>query len=151
MGLNLEYEATLALKIDRLMWRFHADFHPHATRIDLDKVGPIGGMIMFIIAENTPTTAQAIATHVGRDKSQISRVVSLLVRKGLIEKSSNGDDARVSELCLTERGQLQVAAFNGALVEATQQTLGHLSPSEVEQFSELLSKILAAPSATDLA
>ena len=124
------------------MRRFHSGLHPRAVRIDDEKIGPIGGMILFVIAETSPTSALAISSILGRDKAQISRVVSLLERKGMIEKSTAKADARMSELRLTDKGKLQVAAFNGALVETTRQTLGHLSPEEIQQFSNLLGKIL---------
>lgn len=145
MGLNLEDQAHLALKIDRLMRRFHAELHPRATRIDTEKVGPIGGMFLLFMSENSPTTAQEIADTLGRDKAQVSRVIGLLVQKGLVTKAADEDDARRSDLSLTERGRLQVAAFNGASVEATRNTLGHLSREDIQLFSDLLSKILEAP------
>ncbi|MEL7128304.1 MAG: winged helix DNA-binding protein [Pseudomonadota bacterium] len=124
------------------MRRFHADLHPIAQRVDREKVGPIGGMVLFVISEAGETTAQSIASTLRRDKSQVSRVVSLLVRKGLVEKFANDDDARSSRLRLTEKGMLQVAAFNGALVETTANILVGLDRNEVRQFSELLAKIL---------
>ena len=86
------------MQIDRLMRRFHSGLHPRAVRIDDEKIGPIGGMILFVIAETSPTSALAISSILGRDKAQISRVVSLLERKGMIEKSTAKADARMSEL-----------------------------------------------------
>lgn len=139
----LEHDASLALKIDRLMRRFHADLHPRASRVDEEKVGPIGGMFLLYLSENEPTTAQGISEALGRDKAQVSRVLGLLVQKGLVSKSQDDEDARSSRLNLTERGRLQVAAFNGALVEATRSTLSPLDPEDTKRFSELLSKILA--------
>ncbi|MEP1144497.1 MAG: MarR family transcriptional regulator [Henriciella sp.] len=144
MDFELNTEAILALQIDQLMRRFHSDFHPRAVRIDLEKVGPIGGMVLYVISENNPITAQEIASTLGRDKSQISRVVSLLEHKGLIDKSTHSGDARRSQLQLTEKGKLQVAAFNGALVETTRNTLGQLSQGELDQFSKLLAKVLSS-------
>lgn len=124
------------------MRRFHSDLHPRAQRIDEEKVGPIGGMILFVISESSPVSAQEIAQTLGRDKSQVSRVISLLVRKGLVEKSTAASDARSSNLCLTEKGLLQVAAFNGALVETAKTTLSALNQKELQLFSGLLTKIL---------
>ena len=144
MDFDLEHDASLALKIDRLMRRFHADLHPRASRIDSEKVGPIGGMFLLYISENVSTTAQDISSALGRDKAQVSRVLGLLAQKGLVAKSQSEEDGRSSQLRLTESGQLQVAAFNGALMEATRSTLGHLTPEDKQSFSELLSKILEA-------
>ncbi|MEM9669092.1 MAG: MarR family transcriptional regulator [Pseudomonadota bacterium] len=136
-------EAILALQIDRLMRRFHSNLHPRAERIDKEKIGPVGGMILIVISESGPTTAQLIGSTLGRDKSQVSRLLNLLVKKGLVEKSTNDIDARRLEIRLTEKGLLQVAAFNGALIEATKTILGNLNKDEARQFSNLLSKIMA--------
>ena len=124
------------------MRRFHANLHPRAQVVDEEKVGPIGGMILIAISENNPMTAQQIGTLLGRDKSQVSRVVGLLEKKGLIERIADEDDARSSTLHLSEAGTFQVAAFSGVMVETTKDLVGHLSREEVEQFSALLSKIL---------
>ncbi|MEL6323032.1 MAG: MarR family transcriptional regulator [Pseudomonadota bacterium] len=145
MDCGLKTEAQLALQLDRLLRRFHADLHPRARAVDQEKVGPIGGMVLLVISEAGPITAQTIGATLGRDKSQVSRLVSLLVQKGLIEKSSADGDARRAPLRLTEKGTLQVAAFNGAMVATTTSLLAHLSPDEAGHFSALLSKILDAP------
>lgn len=139
----LNTDATLALQIDRLMRRFHSVMHPRAQNVDMEKVGPIGGMILLFISEHQPTTAQMTAASLGRDKSQVSRVISLLDQKGLIEKTTSSEDARQVDLYLSEKGRMQVAAFNGVMVETTREILGELSREEAEQFSDLLSKILA--------
>ncbi|MDJ0920187.1 MAG: MarR family transcriptional regulator [Henriciella sp.] len=138
----MDHEATLALQLDRLMRRFQAELHPRAVEIDAAKVGPIGGMMLIAIGERGAISSQALAAALGRDKSQISRVVSLLIQKQLVEKRAHAEDGRVSDLVLTERGELQVAGFNGALKEATRQTLSALSRDEMEQFSAMLSKVL---------
>mgnify|MGYP001795972195 FL=1 len=142
-------DATLALQMDRLMRRFHSDMHPRAQKVDAAKVGPIGGMILFVISEQSPITAGEIGALLGRDKSQISRIVSLLIRKGLIEKTAQDGDARRAPLRLSDTGALQVAAFHGALVETSKSVLGPLSRDERARFSELLAKILGAQGKTD--
>ncbi|MEL6860915.1 MAG: MarR family transcriptional regulator [Pseudomonadota bacterium] len=143
-GFELNDEATLALQIDRLMRRFHSDLHPRAQAVDQEKVGPIGGMILYVISETSPTTAQAISETLGRDKSQVSRVISLLTRKGLVETTAHERDARSVSLRLSKQGDLQLAAFNGAMVETTKSVLEPLSQDELHQFSGLLTKILSA-------
>ncbi|MEO1303754.1 MAG: MarR family transcriptional regulator [Pseudomonadota bacterium] len=144
MDCVLDHDAALALQIDRLMRRFHTDLHPRAQKIDAEKIGPIGGMILFVMSEQGPLTAQAIADTLSRDKSQISRVMSLLMRKGLVDRTTDREDARSATLHLSEKGKMQVAAFNGALVETAKSVLGPLSASEVQTFSGLMTKILSS-------
>ena len=149
MDFELNDEAALALQIDRLMRRFHSDLHPRALRVDHEKVGPIGGMILYVISENSPITAHDISVMLGRDKSQISRIVSLLIKKGLVQKTAAAGDARSFELYLSQKVALQLAAFNGAMVETTKSLLAHLDGAEIEQFSELLAKILMTRTLTE--
>lgn len=146
----MNHDANIALQIDRLMRRFHADMHPRAVRVDQEKIGPVGGMILLAIDESSPIALQVLANRLGRDKSQISRIVQTLVRKGLVEKAAHDEDARVSELTVTEKGNLQIAGFRGALVETTRNILGPLDRDEADQFSKLLSKILNAPGEADV-
>ena len=80
----------------------------------------------------------------GRDKSQVSRVIGLLTRKGLVQTTTHERDARSVSLRLSKQGTLQLAAFNGAMVETTKSVLGPLSQDEVRQFSALLTKVLSA-------
>ena len=129
-GFELNEDATLALQIDRLMRRFHSDLHPRAQAVDQEKIGP--------------TTAQEISETLGRDKSQVSRVIGLLTRKGLVQTTTHERDARSVSLRLSKQGTLQLAAFNGAMVETTKSVLGPLSQDEVRQFSALLTKVLSA-------
>lgn len=145
MGDELDQKATLAFLMDRLLRRFHSEMHPRAQQVDAEKIGPIGGMILLVISEHSAITARSIGEALGRDKSQVSRMVSLLMQKGLVEKTLDQRDARVSQLSLTDKGALQVAAFNGALVETTRSVLEPLSPDDVAQFSALLEKILSSP------
>ena len=56
--------------------------------------------------------------------------------------STDKRDARVSRLSLSDKGALQVAAFNGALVETAKNVLAPLNADDVVQFSALLEKIL---------
>lgn len=142
-GFDLNDEATLALQIDRLMRRFHSDLHPRAQLVDQEKIGPIGGLILYVISEANPTSAQEVSSTLGRDKSQVSRVISLLIKKGLVESTVDKSDARSVTLRLTKQGELQVASFNGAMIETTKSVLGHLSRSEIQRFSKLLTKILS--------
>lgn len=132
----------VALQLDRLMRRFHSDLHPRAETVDIERVGPIGGMLLFVISEQSPITAGEIAKHLGRDKSQVSRGIGLLMRKGLVDRAADSDDARRVQLCLSEAGALQVAAFHGALVETTKSLLGGLTADEQTTFSDLIGKVL---------
>lgn len=126
------------------MRRIHADLHPRAVEFDHHRVGPIGGMLLLAIGEREPIDIGALVQQMGRDKSQISRLVQTLERKGLITKEQSIDDGRVSLLRLTEAGGHQLRSIQAVLMDVVFKVMEPLSDREQAAFSQLLDKILTS-------
>lgn len=139
-----QHTAKLALQIDRLLRRFNADLNPRAAAVDVENIGPIGGMVLLTLHEAGDLTAKALSEKMGRDKSQISRLIHHLEQRGLIAKAGDARDARRSILQLTDKGVSQVAAFHTALTATTDAICTPLSAAEVTTLSALLTKIHSA-------
>lgn len=135
--------SALALNIDRLMRRIHSELHPKAGDFDLYKVGPVGGMVMLTLADEQPVDAQFIANLLGRDKSQISRLLTRFETQGLIERQPSPSDGRAALLTLTKDGHRQVDLIRGALVATVGSMLEPLSTDEREAFGSALAKVIA--------
>lgn len=133
---------ALAVNIDRLMRRIHVDLRPGAEAVDEFRVGPLGGMILMTIAENEPIPTQMLAREVGRDSGQMTRILKMLERKGLLTRVQSTDDGRVWLVSLTETGQKLVSQFQAALLEVIEKLLNRLGPEEQSQFSRTLEKVL---------
>ncbi|MEL6506888.1 MAG: MarR family transcriptional regulator, partial [Pseudomonadota bacterium] len=131
----------LALSIDRMMRRIHASLHPRAVEFDQHNVGPLGGMLLLTIGEYEFVDMQTVITALGRDKSQISRLIQRFERKGLIQREKSPDDRRVSLLSLTPLGEEQLFSIQNALTEAVDKVLSNLTPQERRQFQTLLAKV----------
>lgn len=140
----MDRTASLALKIDRLMRLIHAELHPRAPEFDLHNVGPIGGMLLIAIGESEPVDVGTIVHALGRDKSQVSRLVQSMERKGLIQRTQNAEDARVSILQLTSDGRAQVTGITEALTDIVDGLFAPLNPEERTQFQALLDIVLKA-------
>jgi len=136
--------ATLAMNIDRLMRRVHSQLHPKAGEFDKHRVGPVGGMVLLSIAEEAPVDAQTVCALLGRDKSQISRLLKRFESEGLIERHQRQSDGRSSLLTLTDAGNLQVRMIQEALTSTIGDILGSLSIQEQETLSKILVKVLAS-------
>ena len=134
---------ALALNVDRLMRRIHAELHPRAVDFDHHQVGPLGGMLLLTIYESGSMDIQSIIDALGRDKSQISRLVQRFENKGLLVREKSARDARVSILRLTKSGEEQVQSIANVLTDIVDGLFEPLSASEKATFAKLLKKAVA--------
>lgn len=136
-------EATsLALNIDRLMRRIHAELHPRAADFDHHQVGPLGGMLLLTVSERDSIDIQSVVDALGRDKSQISRLIQRFERKGLLTREKSATDARVSILRLTKLGREQVQSIKGALTIIVDGLFNALPAGEKATFAKILARVL---------
>ena len=131
-----------ALQIDRLMRKINADLHPQAKQFDYEQVGPIGGMLLLTIGEDEPANMQSVVNKMGRDKSQITRLIQSLERKELVEKHRSENDAREIVLSLTPAGRDQLASIKEALSAVVANIFRPLTQKQKQQFFDILSSLL---------
>ncbi|MEM9843429.1 MAG: MarR family transcriptional regulator [Pseudomonadota bacterium] len=125
------------------MRRIHAGLHPRAIRVDKEKIGPVGGMVLFAIEEMAPVSLTRLGRAVARDKSQMTRLIHLLEHKGLIVRVASDTDARTSLLSLTKAGERLVGKLRLALSEAVDDVLLALDQNERQSLERLLLKALS--------
>lgn len=137
-------DATLlALNIDRLMRRIHAELHPRAADFDHHQVGPLGGMLLLTVGEHGSIDIQSVVDLLGRDKSQISRLIQRFERKGLLTREKSATDARVSVLSLTKLGKEQVESIKDVLTVIVDGLFNALPAGEKATFAKTLERVLA--------
>ena len=124
------------------MRRIHAELHPRATQFDHHQVGPLGGMLLLTVREREPADIQSVVDALGRDKSQISRLIKRLERKGLLIREQSASDGRISRISLTETGRAQLSEIETVLTEIIDELFANLSPKEKTMFSKTLAKVL---------
>ncbi|MFG3756244.1 MarR family winged helix-turn-helix transcriptional regulator, partial [Klebsiella pneumoniae] len=88
-----------------------------------------------------PCTAQFIVQHTSTHKSTISRAVTSLLEKGLIERIENPIDRREYALQLSREGETLYQGLIPRLLNREREILAALSPAELRQFEAVLSKI----------
>ena len=89
----------------------------------------------------TPCSAQFISQCTRTHKSTISRAVTSLLERGVIERVENEDDRREYNLRLTRKGKKLYQELFPLLVRREQQILSCLSAQERKDFAHLLGKI----------
>jgi len=136
-----ESDLEIARLVDRLLRRIHGSLHVRAPEFDVYGVGQGGGLLLLTVAEEAPVGPGALSTLLARDKSQITRMVASLERKGLVQREADPNDARVSLLSLTDKGRDAVHRIRVATAEVLSSVLAPVSAQEREALREMLSRI----------
>ncbi|MDK9763102.1 MarR family transcriptional regulator [Vibrio sp. D420a] len=93
--------------LDSLFKLVHAvkrNVHEKIEALDLD-IAPMHVRVLKIITKKPQCTAVDIANFLDRDKAQVTRLLSALIRQELIVKEPNPEDKRSQCLAITERGK----------------------------------------------
>lgn len=90
---------------------------------------------------NEACSAQYIAQCTRTHKSTISRAVTALLERHLLERVENEDDRREFRLRLTRKGTMLYEDLIPSLLRREQEILGCLSAQERKDFARLLGKI----------
>ena len=86
-------------------------------------------------------TAQQVADSTRMHKTRVSRAIAHLVKRGLIERTSNADDRREMELSLTNEGRAMYAELVPLALERERALLSCLSEDERRAFNEGLERL----------
>ena len=86
-------------------------------------------------------SAQYISQCTRTHKSTISRAVTSLLGRALLERVENADDRREFRLRLTQKGRALYEELIPRLLRREQEILGCLSARERDEFARLLGKI----------
>ncbi|QFT09554.1 MarR family winged helix-turn-helix transcriptional regulator [Vibrio sp. THAF190c] len=93
--------------LDSLFKLVHAvkrNVHEKIEALDLD-IAPMHVRVLKIITKKPQCTAVDIANYLDRDKAQVTRLLSALIKQELIVKEPNPEDKRSQCLAITEHGK----------------------------------------------
>lgn len=110
--------------------------HLQAERLDLG-ITSMHIRVIKIIERKAPCTAVDIASFLGRDKAQVTRLLNTLLEKNLISREPNPDDKRSHFLCTTDAGKAMVGKITEIDRETLQQMTRNLKPEELEEFQRI--------------
>ena len=114
----------------------------YATRYGLDI--PEWRVLATLGFRHDPCSAQYIAHCTRTHKSTISRAVTSLMKRQIVERVENEDDRREFRLRLTRKGAQLYEELIPRLLRKEQEILSGLSAQERRDFARLLGKIEAS-------
>ncbi|MBM9579013.1 winged helix-turn-helix transcriptional regulator [Leptospira sp. 201903070] len=68
-------------------------------------LSPPQGAVLCALHNKMPESMTSISKKILRDRSTVTQIVKRLVANGYVEKFKNGQDSRISEILLTEKGR----------------------------------------------
>lgn len=131
-------DTQLAIHLDRLVRRIHVDLSARAKEFDTARVGPGGVILLLTLDEIGTAPLNALAQRLVRDKSQLTREVASLERKGMVTRAPCPTDARVTLLSLTASGHDMVALHQSELAKTLDDVLSALNAAEKATLSALI-------------
>jgi DNA-binding MarR family transcriptional regulator len=93
------------------------------------------------LGRHQPRTLNELATGIGVDKTQLSRTISSLIARRLVQRKSNPRDKRELQISLTKAGEDCYATIVEAGGAANKKLLADLSVAERKQFVALIERL----------
>ena len=99
--------------------------------------------ILFELGLRSDLTGSDLRQQLGLDAGYISRVISGLEKKGLIDKVRSDTDARALAIRLTEQGRVCLASLEGASGDAVKSLLDQLKEPQQLELVQAMAQIQA--------
>lgn len=98
--------------------------------------------IVLALAREGARSAVALSKLLGVDGGFMTRMLDGLEAKGMLHRSRNGEDRRVVDLSLTQKGRETAALSLGLAPAVLNRRLAHFTKPEFETLGTLLRKLL---------
>lgn len=131
----------IAHELDRVMRKIDAQMHRRMPAVDVGRVGPMGGLLLMQLESIEPCSIQALASAMGRDNSQLTRLIRNLENKGLMARKPSAKDGRETLVSLTPDGQKFLQSAKRTLSTVVDEVLVDLNSEERTVLLSLLSRM----------
>ena len=91
---------------------------------------PTAISVLLNVARNSPIRMGDLAESEGVNPTMLSRAISGMVDKGLLERMSDLDDRRAAWVSITKQGRRLTERIKSERTEAVNAAMGELSPGE---------------------
>ena len=132
---------SLAHELDRVMRKLEAKMHKGMPKVDHARIGPMGGLLLMQLESMQPCSIQALATAMGRDNSQLTRLLRDLEGKGVLTRYPSPSDGRMTLLELTQGGEDFLTSAKSVLTRAVDEIIAPLEEREKAMLIDLLKKV----------
>jgi DNA-binding MarR family transcriptional regulator len=109
-----------------------------------DDVESAGQALLHTVQTEGPMRASALAASVQSDLSTVSRQVTVLVARGLLERRADQLDGRASLLAVTDAGRAAIAQHERGRQAFFDEVLTGWSTDELNQFAQQMERFTAS-------
>ncbi|MEL6848497.1 MAG: MarR family transcriptional regulator [Bacteroidota bacterium] len=100
-------------------------------------------VIIQALAQNNGLSQAELATQSFKDAPTVSRIINLLVEKGITTRKRSGDDRRRYQILLTDKGQAIYEQVLPSVLALREQGWQGLSEDDYESFLRIMNQIFA--------
>ncbi len=97
--------------------------------------------VLKALYETEQLSQKELAKRCGKDQPTLTRIVDILLKKGLAERVIDETDRRSLYLHLTEEGKLKVASLSPLVAEIRMKAWEKLTEKDFEDFTRILNTI----------
>ncbi|HIV70461.1 MAG TPA: MarR family winged helix-turn-helix transcriptional regulator [Candidatus Aquabacterium excrementipullorum] len=112
-----------------------------AVQQEGEGLAPMEAKVLMFFTRRPGSTASDLALHSGRDKAQVTRLVQLLVDRGLLLREPDPADRRQQRLTPTAEGTALQRVLHRQRQKLGQTMVKGLSADELDQLSSLLRRL----------
>jgi DNA-binding MarR family transcriptional regulator len=100
------------------------------SAVDGDELSMTQLATLYLLDAGDPVSLGALAERVGRSVSATSRLVDVLVRRGLVERQEHPSDRRVRRVLLSKDGVALLRRLERTRADAQLQIMSRLGPTD---------------------
>jgi len=131
-----QYSAILDRTARKVKQYAQASFARNAFDITVDQWAAVK-----LLYNEPPMTHRELAEKCGKDQPTLTRIVDLLIKKGLAQRIDHPSDRRCLRLRLTEAGREKVERLSPIVAGIRMKAWENLSDEDFEHFTRILNKI----------
>ena len=131
----LELVHSVMHRYRALQYRFLRDGPQDITHME--------GKVLFFFERNPQATQSDLASHSGRDKAQLARLIKTLRDKGLLAAKTDKVDRRQVRLSVSDAGLTVLRELKRQAKQVSVLALAGLSAEEQTQLAALLKRVQA--------
>lgn len=137
----MDVNRRLAQELDRVVRKIDAHMHKRMPQKDTARIGPMGALLLMQLEASQPCSIQTLANAMGRDNSQLTRLIRDLEQKGVLARKPHETDKRISLLHLTDGGQEFLSGAKDTLTEVVEMVAEPLGMEERRMLVDILDKL----------
>ncbi len=98
---------------------------------------------LMMLAKGEATTVTDLARNLNTDAGSVTRLLSRMEKRGLIERTRRDDDRRVVDLSLTAEGEAMVHKLPAVFCDVMRRHFDGFSQEEIEVLRDMMLRIIA--------